>query len=232
MSNCCLLQQFLRMLYRTDSRTDIHVSHDEILNVLNILCKFVQRNVFTNEIDQLEKIIPLSSSSSLISLSPFLDDQHLVRVGGRLRNSSLSYNSRHPILLPKNHRLTQLIIRQEHIRNLHAGLQGTITAVKQNFWPCSIRSVTRRIIRQCLTCFKCKPSFSEAKMGMLSLSRVTPFRPFSKCGVDYADPVILRESKRRNACNNKVYICIFVCFATKEIHIELVIYLLNPFWLH
>lgn len=57
---------------------------------------------------------------------------------------------------------------------------------------------------------------------MLSLSRVTPFRPFSKCGIDYADLVILRESKRWNACNNKVYICIFVCFTTKEIHIELV----------
>jgi len=59
-------------------------------------------------------------------------------------------------------------------------------------------------------------------MGVLPSSRVTPSRPFSYCGVDYAGPVILREGKRRNARNHKAYICIFVCFATKAVHIEVV----------
>lgn len=63
--------RFLRVHYQTTSRTDIHISHDEISNALNMLCKSVERNVFTNEVDQLEKGIPLSSSSSLISLSLF-----------------------------------------------------------------------------------------------------------------------------------------------------------------
>lgn len=52
--------------------------------------------------------------------------------------------------------------------------------------------------------------------------RVTISRPFTHCGVDYAGPVTLRESKRRNARNHKAYISIFVCFATKAVHIELV----------
>lgn len=59
-------------------------------------------------------------------------------------------------------------------------------------------------------------------MGALPGERVTVSKPFAHCGVDYAGPVILREGKRRNARNHKAYISIFVCFATKAVHIELV----------
>jgi len=169
--------RFLRKHYKTPKQTDICVSHDEISSVMNILCKAVQQEHFTNEIRQMKENAPLSSSS-LNSLSPFLDDQQLIRVGGRLKNSQLSYNNRHPTLLPKNHQLTKLIILQEHINSLHAGLQGTIAAVRQNFWPHAIRSIARKVIRQCIICFRCKPLISEAKMGMLPSPRVTP-SPFS-----------------------------------------------------
>ncbi|XP_011164167.3 uncharacterized protein LOC105198989 [Solenopsis invicta] len=59
-------------------------------------------------------------------------------------------------------------------------------------------------------------------MGSLPTSRVTVSRPFYHCGVDYVGPVILREGKRHNARNHKSYIAVFVYFATKAIHIELV----------
>lgn len=59
-------------------------------------------------------------------------------------------------------------------------------------------------------------------MGNLPASRITVARPFTTCGVDYAGPLTIRECKRRNARHTKAYICIFVCFATKAIHIELV----------
>jgi len=36
-------------------------------------------------------------------------------------------------------------------------------------------------------------------MGSLQASRVNVFRPFFRCGVDYAGPLLLREEKRRNA---------------------------------
>lgn len=59
-------------------------------------------------------------------------------------------------------------------------------------------------------------------MGELPASRVTESRPFSHCGVDYAGPLFLRETKRRNSKFLKAYVSIFVCFATKAVHIELV----------
>jgi len=182
----------------------------------------VQRRAFANEYKALSKGDAINSSSSILSLSPFMDEAALIRVGGRLKNSGLQFDTCHPILLPRNHILTNRVIEYEHIRNLHAGTQATMANVRQRFWPLSLRSTTRKIIQKCVTCFKAKPRLSEALMGALPVSRVTMSKPFSHCGVDYAGPVILREGKRRNARNQKAYIAIFVCFATKGIHIELV----------
>lgn len=59
-------------------------------------------------------------------------------------------------------------------------------------------------------------------MGSLPAGRVTVSRPFYHCGVDYAGPVTLRESKRRNAHTSKAHVSVFVCLATKAMHLELV----------
>lgn len=198
------------------------ISAKEMSDSLHAMCRIVQGTSFFDEYKVLSKGAPLNTSSRLLSLSPFMDKTGLLRVGGRLDNSDLNNDVRHPILLPHNHELTRRLILYEHVRNLHAGAQSTMTAVRQRFWPLSLRSVTRKVIRNCVICFKAKPVQSEAKMAPLPSSRVTISRPFSRCGVDYAGPVILREGKRRNARNHKAYIAIFVCFVTKAAHIELV----------
>ncbi|XP_018401691.1 PREDICTED: uncharacterized protein LOC108778879 [Cyphomyrmex costatus] len=195
------------------------VSRNEISHALNAACRVVQRTSFSEEYKALSKGKPISTSNKLLSLSPFIDEIGLIRVGGRLKNSDL-LEARHPILLPREHNLTKRVINHEHVRNMHAGAQATMTAVRQRFRPLSLRSSTRKILQSCITCFRVKPIRSEAMMGSLPASRVTMSRPFSHCGVDYAGPIIIKEGKRRNA--RKTYISIFVCFATKAVHIELV----------
>ncbi|XP_011873966.1 PREDICTED: uncharacterized protein LOC105565188 [Vollenhovia emeryi] len=59
-------------------------------------------------------------------------------------------------------------------------------------------------------------------MGSLPAGRVTVSKPFYHTGMDYAGPLLVREGKRRNARHNKAYVAIFVCLATKAVHIELV----------
>nr|XP_012232190.1 PREDICTED: uncharacterized protein LOC105677886 [Linepithema humile] len=44
---------------------------------------------------------------------------------------------------------------------------------------------------------------------------------FQKCGVDYAGPFEYKEGQRKNAKLIKCYIALFVCLATKAVHIEL-----------
>nr|XP_012216490.1 PREDICTED: uncharacterized protein LOC105668617 [Linepithema humile] len=184
------------------------------------MARIVQEQAFPEEYKALSKGDTINACSNLLSLSPFINKDGLIRVGGRLDNSGLNFDACHPILLPRDHVLTKRIIEQEHVRNAHAGTQATMAAVRQRFWPISLRSVTRKIVRGCITCFKVKPVLSEAIMGSLPAGRVTVSRPFSHCGVDYAGPLILRENKRRNARNHKAYIAVFVCFATKGVHIE------------
>ena len=198
------------------------VSPDELSFALRIMCRAVQKQAFANEYKSLSKEGNIGSSSNLLSLSPFMDEAGLIRVGGRLKNADMPFDTCHPILLPRSNNLTRLIIEREHVRNMHAGTQATMAAVRQRYWPLAMRSATRKIIQNCVTCFKAKPRQSEAVMGSLPSSRVTISRPFSRCGIDYAGPVILREGKRRNSRNHKAYIAIFVCFTTKAVHIELV----------
>lgn len=59
-------------------------------------------------------------------------------------------------------------------------------------------------------------------MGNLPKQRIEPSRPFSVCGVVFAGPLMIKTSLRRNAALSKGYICVFICFATKAVPIELV----------
>lgn len=59
-------------------------------------------------------------------------------------------------------------------------------------------------------------------MGDLPQERVTRSRPFYHAGVNYAGPVHLRTSKGRGHKSTKAYIAVFVCFATKAVHLEAV----------
>ncbi|XP_071640891.1 uncharacterized protein [Temnothorax longispinosus] len=198
------------------------VSHNEMSHALGVVCKAVQRSSFPDEYRALTKGNSVSASSKILSLSPFIDETGLIRVGDRLKNSELKFDACHPILLPRDHELTKRTIRREHVRNMHAGTQAIMAAVRQRFWPLSLRSTARKIIRNCVTRFRAKPSQSEAIMGSLPSTRVTVSRPFSHCGVDYAGPIMVKEGKRHNARFHKAYIAIFVCFSTKAVHIELV----------
>ncbi|XP_046426001.1 uncharacterized protein LOC124182586 [Neodiprion fabricii] len=73
----------------------------EIRQTNQRIIKLVQSSSFMQEIHDLQNGKPLNSKSRLLSLSPFLDEAGILRVGGRLRHADISHNQRHPILLPK-----------------------------------------------------------------------------------------------------------------------------------
>ena len=51
----------------------------------------------------LRKGKPIVQSSALVRFTPVLDNTGIVRLGGRLRHADLSYESKHPPLLPGRH---------------------------------------------------------------------------------------------------------------------------------
>ncbi|XP_011171524.1 uncharacterized protein LOC105204162 [Solenopsis invicta] len=73
----------------------------------------------------------LPRRSSLVKLSPFLDDQGILQVGGRLRHSLLSYDKKHPVILLRRAHLTRLVIEDCHRAALHGGTQATLGLIRQ-----------------------------------------------------------------------------------------------------
>lgn len=195
---------------------------DELRAARRAVVKNIQRIEFCAEIRSLEKGAPIENNSKLLCLNPFLDNDGLIRVGGRIKHSRASYSVKHPLLMPGKHSVTQLLIRHFHINRLHAGTEGTLAAIRQQYWPIACRSVVRNVVRQCVQCFRAKPRFSQQIMGDLPKQRVVPGRPFMNCCVDYCGPFYYKGSNRRNTPSQKAYAAIFVCCSTKAVHCEIV----------
>lgn len=163
----------------------------------------------------------IQGRSKLLKLSPFIDSE-IIRVGGRIKNSEIPYEQQHPILIPKRHPVTKLIIRHTHEKYMHAGVNSTLYAVREKFWPIDGRLEVRKVVHSCIKCFRENPNEIKYVMGDLPKVRVTPARPFENCGIDYCGPFYVKEKRVRTSIKIKVYAAVFVCLCTKAIHIELV----------
>ncbi|GFW33641.1 integrase catalytic domain-containing protein [Trichonephila clavipes] len=187
------------------------------------IIRWVQGFYFQEEIRSIKKQISLPPKSPLRSLHPFIDEHGLVRVGGRLQNSQLRFNSKHPIILPSQHSISELLIKEQHIAHLHAGPTLLAHVLRQSHWIVGSRKLINKCIRKCLKCNKFKTSTTTPQlMGNLPKHRVTLERPFFSCGIDYAGPVLIKCNKGRGTKSTKGYIALFVCLATKAVHIEAV----------
>ncbi|XP_031352596.1 uncharacterized protein LOC116177688 [Photinus pyralis] len=61
---------------------------------------------------------------------------------------------------------------------------------------------------------------AEQLMGSLPQDRVNANRVFSITGIDLCGPFSIKQSRIRKAIETKAYIVVFVCFAVKAIHLE------------
>jgi hypothetical protein len=188
----------------------------------NLLLRLSQKETFSQEIQLLSQGKIIKSNSNVLSLSPFLDNDGLLRVGGRLTYAHYPYNKKHPVLLSGKHKLSKLIFQQEHIRLLHAGPQLLLSSVRERFWILGGRNLCKKTVHQCVRCFRASPKSSHPIMGNLPPSRIEPSPPFHVTGVDYAGPFLIKDRVGRGCKTIKSYLCLYVCFATKAIHLELV----------
>ncbi|XP_068158453.1 uncharacterized protein [Drosophila tropicalis] len=94
----------------------------EEITAARIVCLRHAQTCFQDDYKLLLANKPLRSRSQLAKLSPMIDKDGLLRVGGRLHYSQLSTEAKHPVLLPKSHRITKLVLEYEHRVNLHPGV--------------------------------------------------------------------------------------------------------------
>ncbi|UYV73747.1 hypothetical protein LAZ67_11000696, partial [Cordylochernes scorpioides] len=146
--------RFISNCKSTNKLLNRFLSASEVHNATVKVIILIQNQEFTQDIGWLQDKGFVSGKSNLRFLNPFLDADGILRVGGRLQHSNLDYNRKHPIILPKRHHCTDLIIEHYHKQSLHSGLQTTLSKISQKYWIISCRAAVKRVLNQCITCFK------------------------------------------------------------------------------
>lgn len=195
---------------------------EELEKALKICIRYSQKESFEEEINSIKLKAEVKSKSNLKSINPYLDEENILRVGGRLRNANLSENNKHPIILDNKNKFTYLVVAEAHTKTLHGGVELMLSYLRSKYWVIKARSLVKKHIHRCMVCAKQRSIAKTQMMGDLPKARVTPSRPFSHAGVDFAGPIQILNSKGRGAKTTKAYIAIFVCMSTKAIHLELV----------
>lgn len=143
-------------------------------------------------------------------------------MGGRIQNSQLKFENKHPIILPSNSKFTRLLFEREHRRLLHIGPQALLYSIRKKYWPINGKNIARKVTHNCVTYFRNKSKLLSQIMGQLPANRVIPRRPFFVTGVDFAGPIMTLVNRGRGRKTEKSYISLFICFTTRAIHLEMV----------
>ena len=155
--------------------------------------------------------------SSINKLDPFIDENGILRVGGRLKHADLSDEVKHPVILPKGSHVTSLIIRYYHESTKHQGKGMTLNEIRSHgFWIIGGSSAVSNVIASCVTCRKLRGAVIEQKMSDLPEDRLESCPPFTYCGVDYFGPFTIKEGRKEL----KRYGVLFTCMSSRAIHLE------------
>ena len=127
--------------------------------------------------------------------------------------SCLPIESRRPIILPKDHTVTRLLLVSYHKR-YYINMATVMAEVRRKFWIPSLRQVIKSIKSACLEYRLRLISPRPPKMGDLPFS---PFmRLFSYCGIDYFGPIMVTIRRQKE----KRWVALFTCLSTRAIHLE------------
>ncbi|XP_070167756.1 uncharacterized protein [Polyergus mexicanus] len=215
-----LCARFLSNARRAQDRLLGFITSAELNSARTRWVRVAQRQDYEEEITRLERGQPLLARSTLRPLRPFLDDEGLLRVGGRLQRALLPFNEKHPLILSKTNHLSLLFVREAHAMSLHGGPQLTRSLLLRRVWILRANSLTRSVIHACVRCTRFRAVAADQQMGQLPAERLEPIRPFRMSGVDYAGPVQMCASTGRGHRTVKGYICLFVCLTSKAVHLE------------
>ncbi|XP_011296008.3 uncharacterized protein LOC105262506 [Musca domestica] len=161
----------------------------------------------------------ISPSSPLLTLNPFIDSKGIIRANGRLVQSpALTYSERHPIILPHGAKLSKLLVEFTHKVTLHGGNQLMTRVLRSEFWIFGLKSLIKQTIRKCRICLIHKKQTQTQIMASLPPERT--FLSLYKHRVDFAGPFNIKSYSGGACFITKGYVCLFVCFATKAIHLE------------
>ena len=193
---------------------------EEIRDAEEKIVQRAQQEAFREEYEALEREKPIQHSI-LLKLNPMLDEQGLMRSDSRLRYTEyLPYDVRFPVILPRGHWVTALIVKYYHeLANHAAGTNFVLCQISQRYWIVAGREEIRKWEAQCNECKRRKNKVASQIMAPLPSSRTRKTcRAFDQAAVDYADPI--KTVQGRGKKRQKRWLCVFTCMTTRAVHLE------------
>ena len=196
------MQRFIKLVKvgLNDPQTQPELSSEDLKSAKALWHKEVQTN--TEDLHKSGKHLGVSEDSGGV-----------LRCKGRVQNSSLPYDAKFPVLLPRKHHLTKLVILDCHEAVEHNGIRETPTQVRSHYWIIKGRQEVKQLLLKCVKCRKLtgKPC---------SAPPPPPSTP-PQVGVDFAGPLYVRNIYTSDTEMHKCHIALFTCVSTRAIHLEL-----------
>ncbi|XP_063838195.1 uncharacterized protein LOC135087327 [Ostrinia nubilalis] len=185
-----------------------------------LLIRHAQEQSFQEEINLLKQDKPLRADSRLRSLTPYLDNDGLLRVGGRIDAAkAVSDEVKNPAILDGRHETARLIVKHYHVRAAHSCNELVVNELRQKYWLLRLRPTVRTVASQCNVCRIRKAMPNPPRLGDLPEARLTHHqRPFTICGLDLFGPIEITAGRQKL----QRYGVLFTCLTVRAVHIELV----------
>jgi len=190
-------------------KTKDHLLHIEQLEHFPEAFKALQRGISLPKGHAFRKYDITKSSKGLLLLST------------RIRDYQDASRPRKLIPLLLKSSLTKRLLLSLHHQHLHQGTNTLLAIIGNTYHIPGIKNHLKGLSKRCPQCKRAYDRSAHQHMGLLPTTRTTLNPPFHISGVDFAGPFVTRRGHTRKPTMIKAYACIFICFTTKAVHIEL-----------
>ena len=187
------------------------------------LVKRCQQEAFPEDTERLLKKKQLRATSSLLPLNPFMDEDGLVRLGGRLARAKLPYDRIHPPILPGRHPFARLIIRVFHESMHSTGTDFLLAHIQQHFWLTAGREAVKRVRKECVPYRRLRSKATDQMMADVHRARLESHQPpFTYTAVDYFGPIDVRYGRGTIKRWGALFTLhpLFTCLATRAVYVD------------
>ncbi|XP_072178137.1 uncharacterized protein [Diadema setosum] len=174
----------------SEKDTDCTLTPDDLQKGENFLIQKAQQSLKARVV-----------KGELKALSPYTDETGIIRVGGRVDKAEMSFEMRHPVLLPYGHWISTLITRHFH-ESGHNGVAVTTAKARRRFWILKGHNLAKTVKFRCTVCRAFDHKTETQEMADLPTERLSPHTP----------------PFHYTACD---YFVLFTCLNSRAVHLEL-----------
>ena len=119
--------------------------------------------------------------------------------------------------MPKNRRITELIVFDIHAQYNHAGIYSVMNEMRKRFYIPSYFSVVKKVLKKCVVCRKVNARTFKINQSSYRDFRVNPEQvPFSYSYLDYMGPFNVKEGSKKS----KVWVLVFTCMWSRAVNLK------------